>query len=514
MRCPACGAFSGKRLADTLERHAQPRTTASKRKKKDFKIKRKPVQMYLLIHTNWLKGERGFQDDKELGGYAGAPVEDTVKWYKKRLNTLLLIEVRGKKLPEEINLPDGTLINSSRGTIPKRAHFTCSSCGRENNTLEAVRTTKHTAPVAAYTYQCHCPQCEAEGYNYGGRYFKTVDNADVNKLAESEFEWEKRSCKDLHEYWPKQICWDAYMMRANGGVNDGWGYTHWWKMFNSRQLLVHTQLIKAITEADENSWALDIKESILGALQQFIRNQNMFSFWDISRDCMAPALSNSNFHPKSLVIENCVFNKLGRGNWSSNTANTIVGVEWANNPWESVILPATEKAKSSRERLDDPVIPGNEPYCASSTDLNMIGEEKFDLVITDPPFGDNLFYADLADFFYVWLRIPLQKWYEGLPEQKYFDSERTPHSMEAIDNSVEHPDDREDFEKTAFIEGKYIEKIRELSGDNTLEEKEPNPFYRPIPSSDFYSQTLSACWGGIRSSSKRRRHHGIHFSSQ
>ncbi|MBF0302145.1 MAG: hypothetical protein HQK73_03825 [Desulfamplus sp.] len=115
-------------------------------------------------------------------------------------------------------------------------------------------------------------------------------------------------------------------------------------------------------------------------------------------------------------------------------------------------------------------------------------------MITDPPFGNNLFYADLADFFYVWLRIPLQKWYAGLPEAKYFESERTPHSMEAIDNSVEHPDDREAFEKSPFIEAKHLAKIRELSGDDTFEEKAENPFYRPEPSSDFYSQTLSTCW--------------------
>jgi len=68
LKCPKCGVFSGKRLADTLEKHAKPGTKASKRKKKDFKIKRKSVQMYLLIHPEWLKGAQGFEAGKELGG--------------------------------------------------------------------------------------------------------------------------------------------------------------------------------------------------------------------------------------------------------------------------------------------------------------------------------------------------------------------------------------------------------------------------------------------------------------
>ena len=159
-----------------------------------------------------------------------------------------------------------------------------------------------------------------------------------------------------------------------------------------------------------------------------------------------------------------------------------------------MIVTVGEKSKSEKGFPDDPVIPGNEPYCGSSTDLSILGNELFDLVITDPPFGNNLFYADLADFFYVWLRIPLRKWYADLPEAIYFEPDRTPHSMEAIDNSVEHPEDREDYEKDPFITSKYLIQIQSLTDDATLVVNDPNPLYRPQPSSDFYCQTLSAVW--------------------
>ena len=113
------------------------------------------------------------------------------------------------------------------------------------------------------------------------------------------------------------------MMRANGGVNDGWGYTHWWKMFNPRQLLVHTQLLKAVTEAPEDAWPLDVREQALGAFQQYLRNQNMFSFYHITRDCLAPALSNSNYHPKNLTLEVSAFSD-GYGPWKTTSA----GMSW------------------------------------------------------------------------------------------------------------------------------------------------------------------------------------------
>jgi adenine-specific DNA methylase len=487
--CPDCGTFAGKRINELLENIVRG---AVKPSKKDLNIKRKAVRMYLLIHPDWLKGASGFDGNgNELGGYAGAPAGQTGEWYEKRLNNLRLIEFRGENLPETITLADGTILDTRHGSAPRKAHVTCTLCGRENNMLEMTKASGHTAPVAAYALQCHCPQCEAEGYNYGGRYFKMPDEYDAALLKKSEEEWEERAEKDLAEFWPRQQCWDAYMMRANGGVNEGWGYTHWWKMFNPRQLLVHTLLLKDITELGE--WPLDIREQCLGAWQEYSRHNSMFCFWDIQQDCLAPMLANANFHPKNVVVENNVWMKIGRANWHSCLNGVIDGMKWAKCPTE-LILNNKEGSKSKKIETGDPIITGMQTFSFSSTDLSKLSVPLFDLIITDPPFGNNLFYADLADFFYVWLRLPLRKWYAGLPEASYFEHERTPHSIEAVDNPVEHPDDREEHEKQAYISEKHLARIRGISGDSSLKEKDRNPLYRPEPSGDFYSQTLQAVW--------------------
>ncbi len=494
LKCPVCGFFAGQKLLDVIDQHSRPKTKASQRKKKDFGLQRKSVQMWLLVNPEWLTGASGFDGARELGGYAGAPVAETSDWFLKRLENLNLTEVRGKSLPSDLVLQNGKVISTTKATVPRQAHFTCASCGREGNILESVRPTGHTAPLAAYALQCHCPQCESEGYNYGGRYFKLVEPDDVKRLILAEREWVDRNETDLNDYWPRSKLLPAYMThKLNGGIPN-WGYTHWWKMFNPRQLLIHAQLLKAITEAPHDVWAVDVREQALGAFQQYLRNQNMFAFYHVKRDCLAPALSNANYHPKLLTIEVSAYSS-GYGPWKTTSAGILGGLEWAHETWDPTILPDTEKAKSIRVYPGDPVRPASaDLFCASSTDLSMLNGTLFDLVITDPPFGNNLFYADLADFFYVWLRIPLLKWYVGLPEQQYFVPERTPHSLEAVDNSVEHPENREEYEKTPFVEAKHLTYIRKLSHDYTIEEKGPNPLFRPEPSSEFYCQTLSACW--------------------
>lgn len=79
-------------------------------------------------------------------------------------------------------------------------------------------------------------------------------------------------------------------------------------------------------------------------------------------------------------------------------------------------------------------------FQGSSTDLAQHGNETFDIVITDPPFGDLIQYSELADFFYVWLRLALKDKY---PE--FFSAEYTPKTLEAVSNRFREPEDPDAF---------------------------------------------------------------------
>jgi len=64
------------------------------------------------------------------------------------------------------------------------------------------------------------------------------------------------------------------------------------------------------------------------------------------------------------------------------------------------------------------------------------------MVITDPPYYDNMSYADLSDFFYVWLRRSLGELYPEL-----FSTMLTPKQQELIAESHRFGGDREKAEK-------------------------------------------------------------------
>ncbi|MBL7204912.1 MAG: DUF1156 domain-containing protein [Desulfobacteraceae bacterium] len=57
----------------------------------------------------------------------------------------------------------------------------------------------------------------------------------------------------------------------------------------------------------------------------------------------------------------------------------------------------------------------------------------FDAIITDPPYYDNICYADLSDFFYIWLKRSLGNLYPD-----HFTADLTPKKAEAISSPYRH----------------------------------------------------------------------------
>ena len=472
LKCPNCGEFAGQYLRDILGQHKSA-TRRADIDKKHLKIQpprngTKHVYCQLLIDPDWLKGAPGFSNGTELGGYPEAPVEATSRWYEKRLDNLRLIEVRGRikladdvsgvdsaealssvtdtdqpaaepdsegseevgdraeyGLPRFITLSDGRRIDTQRGTVPQQSHFICASCGLKQDLRDSSEKTTHAAPVAAYAIQGHCPACDAEGARYGGRFFCSLSVNDARRLVNAEREWTNRRNADLAGFWPAEEIPHSYMTHHANFALPKQGYTHWYKMFHPRQLLVHAQIAKFIrAHLNDDRWAGAAMQA-LGAHQQYLRNQCMFAFWHVGRDHFAPHFGNPNYAPKNNVIEVGLWTR-GYGSWTSTISSVIDGTQWARAPWEPVIR-AHGATKSDRVEIGDAVQPGATLLCKSASELDEFEDRTFDMVITDPPFGDNIFYSDLSNYFYAWLRLALR---DKFPE--FFEAQKTPNAQEAL----------------------------------------------------------------------------------
>ncbi|MCA0175252.1 MAG: DUF1156 domain-containing protein [Proteobacteria bacterium] len=410
------------------------------------KGKNKKVELSLLVHPQWLAGEaKQDANGQPYGGSAQDDVATTTRWDAARAAKIRLLEVRGA-LPDEVTDPDTSVsFAPKKGTVPKKSHYACSACGTVQDVLGTIKATGKTGPMAAYAVQGYSPKRDEAGKPYSGRFFAAHDAAHARQCAAAFAEWEARKDDDLKAYWPRSEVPFGFMTHMNNGGIPNHGYTHWWTMFNPRQLLAQAQILKGILTIGDYPWG--VREALLGAFQQIVRYRNMFCFWDINYDKLVPHMSNNNYHPKTNVVEGSCFGVMGSGRWSSCADGVLEGLEWGVNPYElvspqfvsSVRSDGAEKSTSEKVFTGDPVLAVTVRQ-GSSTELDSIDSGSLDLVITDPPFGGLLHYSELADFFYVWLRLALKDKYPD-----YFTADYTPKSLEAVANKAREPEDPDGF---------------------------------------------------------------------
>src|ERR1039457_1438503 len=456
--CPSCGAVESFPILE--------------------KSVKKKVSLSLLVHPQWIQGEPAKDSSGErYGGTATDDAETSARWHRARAKKMRLIEVRGlvarerpKKdgtigteyvLPDHVTCPEtgvkiatgedgGTKAfeikkDGSRGYV--QSSFACGANGHPNDILEAVKATGKTGALAAYVIQGYSPKRDRDGAAYGGRFFLPADDSRAFEAAHRE--WESRKDEDLAPYWPRSELPYGFMTHMNNGGLPNHGYTHWWTMFNPRQLLVNSLLLKAINETGGEKHRWEVREFVLGVFQQYLRNQNMFTIWNPQRDTPEPMFSNNNYHPKATTVENCVFPNLGRGNWTSCAESLRETLDWSAAPWELVsnealsakvpALASDLSGKSEQASPGDPLLPGVVLACGSATELSALPDGSQDLVLTDPPFGGLFPYSQLAAFLNVWLRLVLKGRY---PQQ--FSSEYTPKTLEAVSNRARNPEDADD----------------------------------------------------------------------
>ncbi|WP_263354238.1 DUF1156 domain-containing protein [Acidicapsa acidisoli] len=433
------------------------------------KGKNKKVELSLLIHPQWLAGTSNRDiSGQPYGGSAQDAATSTANWNKERASRIRILEVRGS-LPEEVMCPETKITfktGKQGGTVPRKSSYTCASCGTVQDVLTTIRSSGKTGPIAAYAIQGYSPKRSEKGAPYNGRFFAPFDAKFARQYIAASDEWETRKHGDLANFWPRSEVPFGFMTALNNGdIRLGHGYTHWWTMFNPRQMLILSQLLKAIVEVGGDRHRWDVREYVLGAFQRFLQHENMFCFWDIQQDCVAPSLSNANYHPKSSLVENSVFAHLGRGNWRSSIENLFETIEWSQNPWDLASNQRLEEldpslsgqvtGKSERAYVGDKIAHCPKIECCSSTNLSTIDSGTIDLVVTDPPFGGLLHYSELSDFFYVWLRLVLKEKYPD-----YFGSDYTPKLLEVVANRAREPEDSDRFYQRlltqCWIEAKRI----------------------------------------------------------
>ncbi len=204
----------------------------------------------------------------------------------------------------------------------------------------------------------------------------------------------------------------------------GFGITHWHQLFTKRQLTALTTFSDLLSEMNtlmkqdgaDTEYANSVCTYLALIIGRIADSNSKFSTWQNVGDKVAHV-----FARQAIPM---VWDFAEANPFSSSTQNWMAQVEWVAKVVEN--LPAD-------------VNEGKVHQADASTTVHA---DYGPVVVTDPPYYDNIDYADLSDYFYVWLRPLLRDIYPSL-----FAGMLTPkgEEMTAIPSRFSHP--RERFEE-------------------------------------------------------------------
>ena len=207
-----------------------------------------------------------------------------------------------------------------------------------------------------------------------------------------------------------------------------YGVRRWRDLFSPRQLLCHgvsVEIFRDMLDADVAAGRLDdCRRAAYGYLAlslDKLRDYNSrMTRWHAGRQVVAGTFDRHDFSFK----------------WSyAEMAPLIVGLgfDWATDQTakcirELVALVRSDGADGARGLLDTAEPPTPEPppvtiTCKSGDNLDHLDDGSVDAVVMDPPYYDNVMYAELSDFFYVWLKRTAGHVFPELFRRKLTDKE-------------------------------------------------------------------------------------------
>ena len=175
-----------------------------------------------------------------------------------------------------------------------------------------------------------------------------------------------------------------------------YGFTNWYQLFTERQLTTLTtfsDLIGVVRQSiiqddSTDEYASAVCTYLVLAIGRLANSCSYFSRWNNSGEKVEGVFARQAIAMVWDFVESNPFSD-STGNWMSH-------IEWI----AKVV-----------ERLPVSVNTGEAHQADAST---TIYAKSGPVIVTDPPYYDNIGYADLSDFFYAWLRPMLRGIYPNL----------------------------------------------------------------------------------------------------
>ncbi|PSB37934.1 DUF1156 domain-containing protein [Aphanothece minutissima] len=214
-----------------------------------------------------------------------------------------------------------------------------------------------------------------------------------------------------------------------------YGVSFWRELFSPRQLLCHgtgvalfRQMLSEEGSLDELGKAAYAYLAI--AIDKLLDWNSRLCMWNVALSRVSHTFSQHAYPFKPSYAEMNVLMDGGGLDWALGAVeDCLVEIIDFLDIHKVNIIDAPLLAKPSGPAALSHV----KVSCGSGDELSFIGDSEIDAVVIDPPYYDNVMYAELSDFFYVWLKRTA-----GLLYPELFMAPLTDKENEAVANPALH----------------------------------------------------------------------------
>lgn len=239
------------------------------------------------------------------------------------------------------------------------------------------------------------------------RYFRAPNDGDLDALAKAQAYLQKR--------WPQ---WEAEGLIPTESFPPGndmrpvhYGMIRWCDMFTPRQLVGHLTMVEELNKLEKDIIAelgLERGRAVVTYLQFVIDKcldyNSRQTRWEYTRRIVKGTFGRHDFSVKWTFGEMIL-------------SGPHSGIAWALDQVVDAYSGIAELVEPVRSRFGkDLLFPRIMHGTAASMDLP---DRSVDVICMDPPYYNNVQYAELSDYFYVWQKRTLKDLYPHLYERRW-----------------------------------------------------------------------------------------------
>ncbi len=315
-----------------------------------------------------------------------------------------LTELNSKSSCPRCNIQFTPIIGNCR-----QKQLTCTNCRKKYRLIDLTKPLGKQLSSRQIAIEYYCHTC-------GARDYKPVTDKDRYKFQEIRKKFNKKKDELL---FPRDI-----LPEGGSNINNlrNYGFSYFSELFNERQLLSLSLLLEAITEVSDTN----IQEYLLAAFSSSLEFHTVLCPYNYTMKQIVNIFNYQSYLIPTMYTENNVWGtKKGNGSFLTYLEKIKKGKSFCNTPFEIAI----QEGKITRipikgDRIEAINVDNFQELLKSNNSNTLliadssenlqkfeILPESVDIVITDPPYFDFIQYSELANFFYVWLKLILKARY-------------------------------------------------------------------------------------------------------